>query len=403
MCNDEANAKCGLPPCGGESAKVPRLAQNVVDMRRSGIREIMDLAASVPDAIHLEVGDPNFPTPPHIIEAAHRAAIDGFTHYTANVGLLSLREKLATKLQVVNHLEVAPANIVVSAGAVCAIASAVAAIAEPGDEILIPDPGWPNYQMMALMNHCTPRHYTLDAEAGFSPQRSQLEREITPRTKAIIINTPSNPSGAVFSSDTVQMVVELARKHDLFVISDEVYEQIMFDGEHVSALAFDVDGRVIGVYGFSKTYAMTGWRLGYLVASPQIAAAAGKLQEPLVSCACAVSQKAGEAALEGPQDCVVEMCSAYRRRRDLAADLLTRFGVPYHLPFGAFYMLVDVSAGGMDSYRFAKELLRQTSVAVAPGDTFGPSLRQSVRLSLATADEQLCEGVNRLSEFLSRR
>ncbi len=392
------SAQFSFPKC--EEGSVARLAQSVVEMRRSGIRVVMDLAGTMKDVIHLEVGEPSFQTPAHIVEAAHRAALEGFTKYTPNVGFLSLREKLVQKLQRVNGLQTEPDNIVVTPGAVAGIVSSLAAILEPGDEVLIPDPGWPNNEMMVIVNRGVPRQYLLDPANGFIPDLDELEKAITLRTKAIVINSPSNPTGAVFPRATVERLVEIVREHDIFLVSDEVYEQILFDAEHVSARGFDIDGRVISVHGFSKTYAMTGWRLGYVVASREVAAMVGKLQEPLVSCASAVSQKAGEAALDGPQDCVVEMVEAYRRRRDMAVSMLADLDVPFSRPSGAFYLLVDVSSAAMESYEFAKLLLKEARVAVAPGATFGQQSRNHVRLSLATADGQLAEGIRRLAAFL---
>ena len=225
---------------------------------------------------------------------------------------------------------------------------------------------------------------------------------MTPRTKVLVINSPGNPTGAVFSRDVVLQLLDFVRRHDLYLISDEVYEQIIFEGEHVSPARFDTEGRVITVSGFSKTYAMTGWRLGYAVAAQPLAAQIAKLQEPFVSCASAVSQKAGEAALSGPQDCVREMVDEYRRHRDQAAGILTAAGVPFFKPQGAFYTMVDISASGLDSYAFARRLLQEAHVAVAPGATFGPSAANYVRISLASPAAAVAEGVGRLSEFINR-
>jgi aspartate/methionine/tyrosine aminotransferase len=238
----------------------------VAGMRRSGIREVMELAQAIPDAIHLEVGEPGFPTPVHIVEAAHLAAQAGFTKYTASAGMLSLRKLLVGKLKDLNGLEVAPESIVVTPGAVTAIATAIMAVVEPGDEVLLPDPGWPNYQMMVPAAGAVAVLYPLSAENGFTPDLAALDRLVTPRTKAMVINSPGNPTGAVFSRDVVLQLLAFARRHDLYLISDEVYEQMLFEGEHVSPARFDSDGRVVTVSGFSKTYAMTGWRLGYAVA-----------------------------------------------------------------------------------------------------------------------------------------
>jgi aspartate aminotransferase/aminotransferase len=372
-------------------------------MRRSGIREIMGLAQTMPDVIHLEVGEPGFPTPPHIVEAAHQAARDGFTKYTANAGLLSLRTLICEKLARRNHIQTFPENIVVTPGAVTGIATAIMALVEHGDEVLLPDPGWPNYQMMVPCAGAAAVFYPLRAETGFAPDLEALRSLVTPRTKVLVANSPANPSGAVFSADTVRGLLEFVRRHDLYLLTDEVYEEIVFEGEHVSPGQYDTEGRVITVSGFSKTYAMTGWRVGYVVAERSIAAQVAKLQEPFVSCASAVSQKAAEAALSGPQDCVVEMVEEYRRHRDQAARLLSEVGISFFRPQGAFYTLVDISACGLDSYTFAKRLLQESRVAVPPGDTFGPGAGRYVRISLASPASAIEEGVNRLGEFVARR
>jgi aspartate/methionine/tyrosine aminotransferase len=374
----------------------------VAGMRRSGIREVMELAQAIPDAIHLEVGEPGFPTPVHIVEAAHLAAQAGFTKYTASAGMLSLRKLLVGKLKDLNGLEVAPESIVVTPGAVTAIATAIMAVVEPGDEVLLPDPGWPNYQMMVPAAGAVAVLYPLSAENGFTPDLAALDRLVTPRTKAMVINSPGNPTGAVFSRDVVLQLLAFARRHDLYLISDEVYEQMLFEGEHVSPARFDSDGRVVTVSGFSKTYAMTGWRLGYAVAAQPLAAQIAKLQEPFVSCASAVSQKAGEAALTGPQDCVREMVDEYRRHRDTAAGILTAAGVSFFRPQGAFYAMVDIAACGLDSYAFSRRLLQEVHVAVAPGATFGPSAAGYVRVSLASPAAAVEEGVGRLSGFVKQ-
>ncbi len=378
------------------------MSRNPQGMRRSGIRMIMDLSAEVPDAIHLEVGQPDFDTPAHIVEAGCRAAKEGFTRYTPNAGLLSLREAIVEKLRERNGIEATVDQVVVTPGAVTAIATALLAIAEPGEEVLLPDPAWPNYEMMALSIGAVPVRYPLDPERGFLPDFEGMERAISERTKALMVNSPCNPTGAVFPEDVVRGLVEFTERHDLYLISDEVYEDIVFEGEHISPARFDRDGRVVSVFGFSKTYAMTGWRLGYAVASEAVARVVAKLQEPFVSCASAISQKAGEAALRGDQSCVAEMREAYRRRRDLAVGLFREYEVAVHEPKGAFYMLVDVASSGLDSYTFARRLLEEEKVAVAPGATFGPRGEGYVRISLATAEEQLLEGVRRLCRFLGQ-
>ncbi|MBC7340008.1 MAG: aminotransferase class I/II-fold pyridoxal phosphate-dependent enzyme [Firmicutes bacterium] len=377
---------------------MPSLSQLVVGLKQSGIREIMNLAIGMPDVIRLEVGEPLFSTPAHIVEAAGRAAREGYTKYTANAGLLTLRELIARRFNQDYGLPVTAENVVVTVGGVGAVSGAVRAVVDPGDEVLIPDPGWPNYEMIVRCAGARVRRYPLLPENGFLPDPALIDRLIGQRTRALIINSPSNPLGTVFDEDLVRELVELAGRRDIFLIADEVYEKIVFEGRHHTALAFDRDGVVIGVFSASKTYAMTGWRLGYAIASQPVIAQMAKLQEAYVSCAPSVSQKAAEAALSGPQDCVEEMRRTYRENRDLAVATLDEYGIRYQRPAGAFYLWVDV--GCEDSHAFARELLQTHRVAVAPGTTFGPSGREFVRVSLAAQAADIREGLVRLARVV---
>ncbi len=376
------------------------LSQRALTMRRSGIREIMELASELPDVIHLEVGEPDCPTPAHVVEAAAQAARDGYTKYSPTPGFRSLRAAVAQKLRERNGLDATPEQTIITPGAVFALAMALLATVEPGDEVLIPDPGWPNYDSAIHVIGGRPVPYPLLRERDYQPDLAALSALVTPRTKALLINSPSNPTGAVFPRETVRALVELASRHDLYVISDEVYEEIIFEGEHVPAAAFDRDGRVIGVYGFSKTYAMTGWRLGYAFASPAVAELMAKLAEPFVSCPSSVVQKAAEAALAGPQEAVAAMTASFRARRDAVARLLEPEGLLAAVPHGAFYALVDVSAVGSDSNAVARQLLAEQRVATAPGDTFGQRGAGLVRISLATEQSLLEEGCRRIVQFV---
>ncbi|MGB3904847.1 MAG: pyridoxal phosphate-dependent aminotransferase [Anaerolineae bacterium] len=378
------------------------VSSSVKKMRRSGIREIMDLAQRMPDVVHLEVGEPGFPTPQHIVQAAQRAMEEGFTKYTPNAGLLSLREQVVVKLATVNGLEASVENVVVTTGAVGGLATALMAILEPGEEVLIPDPAWPNFEMMVTCSHGIARYYPLSQENGFWPQIELLEDVVTPACKAIIVNSPSNPTGAVFPAELVEALVDFAVRHDLYLVADEVYEQLVFGAEHVSPGIFDLDGRVVGVHSFSKTYAMTGWRVGYTVAAQSVSGYIAKLQEPFFSCASSVSQKAAEAALLGSQDCVAEMRKQYQEHRDLATRLLTDAGLAFVKPQGTFYTLVDISPFNTESYVFAKRLLQDAGVAVAPGRTFGPSGDGYVRVSLAPTAGEIREGLTRLASFVGK-
>jgi aspartate aminotransferase len=376
------------------------ISSAIAGMARSGIREIMDLAATRPNVIHLEVGEPNFPTPPHILDAAARAARDGYTKYTANRGLPEVRQAMATKIADRNGFSVDSIDqIVVTTGAVNAIIQALMVVSDPGDPVLLPDPAWPNYLMMATILGSPVVRYPLMRDRGFEPDFDALEAicASTPSAKAILMNTPGNPTGAVMSRSVVERMVELAARHDLYIISDECYDDIVFDGEHVSPAAIDTDGRVISTFSVSKSYAMTGWRIGYAVASPEVAAMISKVQEAVTACATAVAQKAAQAALEGDQSCVGEMRDAYRQRRDRVVPILEAAGLLVSPPHGAFYVIADTSGTAMNGYDLARRLILEHDVAVAPGETFGPGGVGMVRLSLATAMDDLVEGVGRLT------
>ncbi len=376
-------------------------SRSVSAMRRSGIREVLDLATALPGTLHLEMGEPDFATPAHVVEAAARAAAEGYTKYTANRGLLSLREAIRVKLAERNGIEVTPEQIVVTVGGDNGLFETLLTLVEPGEAILIPDPGWPNYEMMAGALNAVALRYPLERSLEFEPDLDALaELARDPRAKVLLINSPGNPTGAVWSRETLERVLEIAQASDLYLLSDEVYEEIVFEGEHFSPATLDGEGRVITVFSASKTYAMTGWRLGYLAASPQLADLIAKVQEPVVSCATAVAQKAAEAALLGPQDCVVEMREAYRRRRDATVQALRETELFVTEPRGAFYIFADVGRATQDTYAFCRWLVAEHGVAVAPGETFGPGAAGLVRLSLATAAEILEEGVARLARAI---
>ncbi len=376
------------------------LAQNTSRMKRSGIRELMDLAWATPGAIHLEVGEPDFPTPDHIVEAACRAAMDGFTKYTPNAGITPLREAIVRKFERKNKIEVTLDNIVVTPGAVCSMATSLLALIDHEDEVLIPDPGWPNYEMMVLSQGGVPVGYPLDRDRGFKVALDAFESKISPKTKVIILNSPSNPTGGVLQEETLKSLMEIASKWDLYVISDEIYEDIIYTGEHISTARFDSDGRVLTVSGVSKSYAMTGWRIGYVAAPLHIAQVIAKIQEPYVSCPVSVSQVAAQAALEGPEDCVKDMVKAYKERRDAVLDILQVNDLYSYTPEGAFYLLVDVSRSGIDSYSFSLELLKEKKVAVAPGEAFGIAAKDYIRISFGAHKDNLIEGTNRLCDFI---
>ena len=367
-------------------------------MSHSGIREISNIAITRPGTVRLDVGQPNFRTPDHIAEAGKRAIDEGYTFYTHTQGLIGLRERLAEKLQRVNGYTVPPEQIACASGGVGAISAAMAAILEPGDEVLLPDPGWPNYRMMPPWLGARSVFYPLQLEHDFLPDLEQMEWLVSARTRALVINSPSNPTGAVFPRPVIEALAEFAIRHNLWLISDECYDQILFEGEHVSPASFLDDGRVISVYTFSKTYAMTGWRLGYAVGEPGLIDTVTKVLESNTSGPSTIAQKAAEAALDGPQDRVQEMVAAYARRRDIAVDLLQEEGLLVSVPHGAFYVMAAVSATGMSSRDFALRLVAERGVSVAPGTAFGAVGAGAVRISLASSDDDLREGISRLAQ-----
>jgi aspartate aminotransferase len=376
-----------------------QLADHAQRMPRSGIREVMDLAWSLPGpVIGLHVGEPSFATPEHVLDGARRALDRGETRYVANAGIPALREAIAGKVAARNGLRAQPEQIVVSAGGMQALYTALAATVTAGTEVLVPDPGWPNFAMAVQLLQARPVGYPLRPETQFLPDLEELAGLVTERTRALIINFPSNPLGAVLPADLAEALCRFADRHDLWLISDECYDEITFGAEQVSPARWDEQDRVLSCFSFSKTYAMTGMRVGYLVAPMDGAATAAKLQEPLIACVNAPAQHAALAALEGPQDFVASMRRAYHERRDAAAAQLDRAGIGYLLPQGAFYLWVDVrDRCGGDVKAWSLELLRQRHVAVAPGTTFGAGGEGWVRVSLATETEDLLEGLARLA------
>ncbi len=379
------------------------IAKTTGRMRGSGIREIMDLAAGRPDVVHLEVGEPDFPTPDHVIDAAARAAKDGFTKYTANRGLVEVREAMAKKICERNGFEVPIDQIVVTTGAVNGIVQALMVFCDPGDVLLLPDLAWPNYEVMATLLDLPVRRYPLVQEAGFTPDLEALDQlcATTRGAKVLVVNSPGNPTGGVFDREVVEGIVEIATRHDLYVVSDECYEDIIFEGEHVSPASLDDSGRVVTVFSVSKSYAMTGWRIGYVAASREVATMLSKVQQAVTSCATAVAQKAAEAALRGDQACIVEMRASYKQRRDRAVELLEEPRLLVSRPRGAFYIMADTSATHMDGYELCRKLVLEHGVAVAPGETFGPSGVGMVRISLAAALPDVVEGVRRFTRAVA--
>jgi aspartate/methionine/tyrosine aminotransferase len=361
---------------------------------------LFDAADRLPGAIRLEVGEPSFTTPTHIIEAAAAAAIAGHTGYGPNGGLQSLRELLVDKVRRVNGLDVDIEQIVVTPGGMNALFSIYMTLLDPGDQVLLPTPGFPNMDEMVRLVGGDPVFYRLDATNGFIPRIDDLDAAMTDRTKVLFINTPSNPTGTVFPAAVMEELVAFSQANDLWLLSDEVYDELVLDPDlrHTPAALFDEEGRVLTVYSFSKVYAMTGWRVGYAVAAPDIAVLLRTLQEPEVSCPSTISQKAAEAALTGPRSPIDAMRDAYRSRALVAAKVAADSGLRVVPPSGTIYMLVDISDTKEPSLDFALRLLEERNVSVAPGSVFGPAGEGWIRISLAVEEDVIAEGMRRIAD-----
>jgi len=381
---------------------VPISTSPATRIHRSGIRTLMELAMRDPEAIRLEIGEPDATTPAHVVAAAARDAAAGHTAYTSSTGEPELRAALAEKVTRVNAIPVTADDVVVSHGAMHGLAMAISALAGPGEQILLPDPEFPNWRMAAVAANVEVGTYPARAENGFVPTLADIEAAITPATRIIVVCSPNNPTGAMYPADLLAGVVELARQHDLWVFSDECYEAITFGAPHVSPATFDTDDRVVTFFSFSKTYAMTGWRIGYAVSrNAHVIDLLGQVAEATVACPSSVGQRAALAAVTGPQDEVATAVDSYRERRDAAVALLERRGIGCVRPEGAFYLMVDISAATADSEAFALRLLDERHVSVSPGSAFGPGGEGMVRVSLAAERTGLLEGLARLADQIT--
>jgi aspartate aminotransferase len=354
------------------------------------------LEAEGREVIHLEIGEPDFPTPPHIVAAAKQALDEGYTHYVPSPGLPELREAIARHVAATRGIPVDPEEVVVTPGAKPIMFFAALMLCGPGDEVLYPDPGFPIYPSVAAFAGARPVPLRLRPETGFRLDPDELRAKLTDRTRLLILNSPHNPTGAVLTREDVAAIAELVRGRRLIVLSDEIYREIVYEGHAPSIASLPgMREQTIILDGFSKTYAMTGWRLGYGVMARPLAEAMTRLIVNSVSCTAAMTQRAGLAALTGPQDAVRAMVAEFRRRRDaLVAGLNAIPGVSCHLPGGAFYAFPDIRGTGMGSAELAERLLREAGVATLAGTAFGPGGEGFLRLSYAaglTAIERALE------------
>ncbi len=381
----------------------PRLSDRVRSFPPSGIRKIFELAKQ-PGVISLAVGEPDFDTPPHIREAAKASLDRGETHYSSNLGEDDLRRAIAGRAARVSGLKVDPeTEILVSIGGVEALYLAMQSVLDPGDEALIPDPGFMVYNSQALLCGVRPVGYPLRFENRFYPDMAEVESLITPRTKLLVINSPGNPTGQLFTGEILEGFAALAERHDLLVISDEVYDTIAYDRQEAVSFATlpGMKERTIVINSFSKAYAMTGWRLGYAIAHPALIQGMMKIHQILVACAPTMLQAGALEALEAEQSFIAEMVEEYQQRRDLITDLLNQVpGFRCHKPEGAFYAFPDIRGTGMSSVELCEFLLKTAKVGCVPGNTFGAQGEGFIRISYATAREKLEEAGHRMARAL---
>ncbi len=356
------------------------------------------------DILSFAAGEPDFDTPPHIREAAYRAIREGKTRYTPAKGMPELIEAVREKFRRDNGLEYGPEQIVVSCGAKYSLYNSWQAICEEGDEVIIPSPYWVTYPEQVKLAGGRPVILPSREEDGFQLDREKLKSLVTPRTRAILVSSPSNPSGAVYPRTDLEFIAELAEENDLYIISDEIYENLVYDGfraESIASLSQEVQARTIVINGVSKSYAMTGWRIGYLAAPSPVAKAIASFQSHTTSNPTTISQYAARAALSGDQACVEEMRKAFQERRDLMMEWIDRLpGVSCVCPAGAFYTFPNIAALGMGSTELAEDLLEKARIAVVPGVAFGWD--SHVRMSFADSLENLEKGMKRFQDYLTQ-
>ncbi len=353
------------------------------------------------DVCGFGAGEPDFDTPDHIKAAAIAALEAGFTKYTPSGGLPELRQAIAEKLEADNQLKYRPSQIVVSSGAKHSCYNAILATCQAGDEVLIPSPYWVSYPDMVRLAGAEPVIVPTTERNGWKMRASDFENAMTPRTKMLILNSPGNPTGSVYTREELEGIVEVAAEEDIYILSDEIYEKLVYDDvEHVSiaSLSQEAYDLTITVNGFSKAYAMTGWRLGYMAAPEAVAKAADNIQSHSTSHPCSFAQRGAVAALKGDQQPLADMRDEFAMRRTYMYDRITKIpNITAVRPEGAFYILVNISQLGLSSQNFADRLLSKANVAVVPGIAFGDD--RTVRLSYATSIDVIKKGLDRFQDF----
>jgi aminotransferase len=389
----------------GSQSLRDRINGTVRDIPRSGIRDFFDIVTTMRDVISLGIGEPDFDTPWHVRESTVFALERGATHYTSNLGYLELRRALARYVGKAFGAEYNPeSEILVTVGVSEALDLALRALLNPGDEVLYHEPCYVSYRATILFAHGVPVTVETRAENGFRLTRAMLEAKVTPRTKVLMLNFPNNPTGAIMSRADLEDIASFARERDLIVITDEIYAELTYDGPHTSLVSLPgMRDRTVFLHGFSKAWAMTGFRLGYACGPAELIEAMMKIHQYTMLCASSLSQKAALEALARPESDVSEMLEEYRRRRNFIASAFAEMGLECHHPLGAFYAFPSIAKLGMPSKEFAMQLLHEEKVAVVPGTAFGACGEGFVRCAYATSLENIKEAMARLKRFVGSR
>ncbi|MBA3688195.1 MAG: aminotransferase class I/II-fold pyridoxal phosphate-dependent enzyme [Chloroflexi bacterium] len=381
------------------------LSDKVRSLKPSGIRRFFDMLAEMKDVISLTIGEPDFTTPEPIIRAAVTSLEAGETHYTANGGMVELREAIVADLEARYGIHYEPrTELIITVGASEAVDAALRAICDPGDEVIYHEPSFVAYAPCITLAGGLPVAIATGDETDFQITAAQLEAAITPRTKALFLGYPNNPTGAVLDRGELEQIAAVVERHDLLVISDEIYERLVYGGhEHVPFSALPgMRERTVLIGGFSKSYAMTGWRIGWVAAPAELMVGIAKVHQYGIMCAPTVAQFAALEALRIGEPFVLEMHAEYDRRRQLMTSRLNAMGLLCFEPRGAFYCFPNIARTGLDDETFAQELLREERVAVVPGTAFGPSGADHIRVCYATSYEELVEALDRIERFVQR-
>jgi len=378
-------------------------SEKIKGIKPSGIRKFFDIASKIPDCVSLGVGEPDFDTPWHITEEGIYSLEQGCTFYTSNLGLLELREEISKWNKRKYGLDYSKDEIIVTCGGSEAIDIALRACVDPGDEVVILEPCYVCYEPDVVLAGGVPVKIQLKAEHEFRLQPEQLEAVITDKTKILIMNYPNNPTGAIMEREDLERIAEVVKKHDLLVITDEIYSELTYSGKHVSIGALEgMRDRTITVNGFSKAYSMTGWRLGYVMGPLEIMTQMKKIHQFVIMCASTTAQYAGIEALKNGDEDIEKMRDEYDARRNYLLSEFERLGIPCFEPKGAFYLFPDISKYGMTSEDFATDLLEKEHVVVVPGTAFGGPGEGFVRISYAYSMDSLKEAIRRIEKYLGR-